>query len=92
MITGRISKRQQEKETLEAQLAVEQKKQEFCSAEQIIFFLTQLQKGDYRNPVHRRCTISIFIRAIYLYDDNFIIYLNGSNQPIVLEDVFLDEA
>lgn len=92
MITERITKRQQEKVALEAQLAIEQKKGAFCSKEKVIFFLQQLQKGSYSNPVHRRCTISIFIRAIYLYDDRFTIYLNGSNEPIVIEDVFLDEV
>lgn len=92
MITERINKRQQEKEALEAQLAIEQKKDAFCSKEKVIFFLQQLQKGNYENPVHRRCTISIFIRAIYLYDDRFTIYLNGSNEPIAIEDVFLDEV
>ena len=92
MVTERINMRQQDKEALEAQLAVEQKKERLLSANEVTAFLSKLQKGDYKNPVHRRCTISIFIRAIYLYDDRFTIYLNGSNQPIALENVFLDEV
>lgn len=76
MVTERITKRQQEKEALEAQLAVEQKKELLLSADEVKSFLTKLQKGDYRNPVHRR----------------FTIYLNGSNQPIVIEYILLDEV
>ena len=44
-IMARIDKRQSEKEALEAQLAVEAKKERILSAEQVSHFLTALKKG-----------------------------------------------
>ena len=35
--------------------------------------------------------INIFLRAIYLYDDRFTLILNGSDTPITIDDILLDE-
>ncbi len=92
MITERINKRQAEKDALEAQLAIEMKKQVILSGKQVSAFLSSLQKGNYDSPTNRRAMINIFVHSIYLYDDRFTLYLNGSNQPIVIEDILLDEV
>ena len=35
--------------------------------------------------------INIFLRAVYLYDDRFTLVLNGSDTPITIDDILLDE-
>ena len=93
MITERINKRQQEKEALEAQLAIEQKKDAFCSKEKVIFFLQQLQKGNYENPfIDAAPSVFSFARFTFTMTASPSTYLNGSNEPIAIEDVFLDEV
>ena len=35
--------------------------------------------------------INIFLSAVYLYDDKFMLVLNGGNVPITISDMLLDE-
>lgn len=35
---------------------------------------------------------NIFVGAIYLFDDKFRIILNGSEKPIEIDDVLIDEV
>ena len=91
MIMDRIDKRQKEKEALEAQLAVEVKKERILSAEQVSHFLMALKNGDINDDFNRRSIINIFVNKIYLFDDHFTLILNGSGQPITIDDIMLDE-
>ena len=91
MITDRIEKRQHEKEALQAQLAVEMAKQITLTAPQVRAYLYALKQGDKNDENIKRGIINIFLRAVYLYDDRFTLILNGSNTPIAIDDILLDE-
>ena len=91
MITERIEKRRQEKEDLQAQLAIEMNKQIVFTAPQIRAFLNSLKKGNVNDTNNRRGIINIFLRAIYLFDDRLTLILNGGDKPIVIDDILLDD-
>ncbi|WP_300278901.1 hypothetical protein, partial [uncultured Subdoligranulum sp.] len=84
-------KRQHEKEELQAQLAVEMAKQVTLTAPQVRAYLYSLRQGDKNDENIKRGIINIFLRAIYLYDDRFTLILNGSDTPITIDDILLDE-
>ena len=91
MITERIEKRQKEKEELQAQLAIEMNKQVRLSAADIRAYLYALKYGDKNDENTKRGIINIFLRAVYLFDETFTLILNGSDKPIVIDDILLDE-
>lgn len=91
MITERIEKRQHEKEELQAQLSVEMAKQVTLTAPQVRAYLYSLRQGDKNDESIKRGIINIFLRAVYLYDDRFTLVLNGSDTPITIDDILLDE-
>ena len=91
MITERIEKRQHEKEELQAQLAVEMAKQVTLTAPQVRAYLYSLKQRAKNDENIRRGIINIFLRAVYLYDDRFTLVLNGSDTPITIDDILLDE-
>ena len=91
MITERIEKRQHEKEELQAQLAVEMAKQVTLTAPQVRTYLYSLRQGDKSDENIKRGIINIFLRAVYLYDGRFTLVLNGSDTPITIDDILLDE-
>ena len=90
-IMERINKRQEEKAELEAQLAIEAKKERVISAQEVTHFLSVLQKSNFDDPLNRRAVINIFLNKIYLYDDKFRLVLNGSGQPVEIDNIMLDE-
>ena len=91
MITERIEKRQKEKEELQAQLAIEMNKQVRVSAPDIRAYLYALKHGDKNDENTKRGIINIFLRAVYLFNETFTLILNGSDKPIVIDDILLDE-
>ena len=86
-----INKRQEEKAELEAQLAIEDKKERVISAQKVTRFLSVLQKSNFNDLLNRRAVINIFLNKIYLYDDKFRLVLNGSGQPVEIDNIMLDE-
>ena len=90
-IMERINKRQEEKAELEAQLAIEAKKERIISAQEVTHFLSVLQKSNFDDPLNRRAVINIFLNKIYLYDDKFRLVLNGSGQPVEIDNIMLDD-
>ena len=48
-------------------------------------------QGDNNDENIKRGIINIFLRAVYLYDDRFTLLLNGSDTPITIDDILLDE-
>ena len=90
-IMERINKRQEEKAELETQLAIEAKKERIISAQEVTHFLSVLQKSNFDDPLNRRAVINIFLNKIYLYDDKFRLVLNGSGQPVEIDNIMLDE-
>ena len=92
MITERIEKRQKEKEELQAQLAIEMNKQVRLSAPRhqrrtsmrsnMAIRMMRIQNGE--------LSISSFGPSICLMKPSPLI-LNGSDKPIVIDDILLDE-
>lgn len=89
MITGRINKRKAERDQLEAQLAVEKQKQVLLTGNEVKHFLERIKTGS--SAVDRKAIVNIFVRAVYLFDDKFTLVLNGSGQPITIDDALVDE-
>lgn len=54
-------------------------------------YLYSLRQGDKNDENIKRGIINIFLRAVYLYDDRFTLVLNGSDTPITIDDILLDE-
>lgn len=92
MISERIQKRQQDKSLLESQLAIEKSKQVILTEPQIIEFLNKIRSATLNDERKRKSIINIFVRAIYLYDDQCTIILNGSDKPIVLDNVLINNV
>ena len=90
-IMERIHKREEEKAELEAQLAIEMGRLVILTEPQVKSFLTRLRSADLSDLNKRKGLINIFVRAIYLKNDRFTLILNGSGQPIVIDDILLDE-
>ena len=91
MITERIAKREKEKAELEAQLAIEMKRLVILTEPQIHLFLKKLQASDMNDINDRRSLINIFVREIYLKNDRFTMILNGSGQPVQVNNILLDD-
>ena len=90
-ITERLEKREQEKEAVQAQLAIEINKQATFTDPQIKEFLYALKRGDVNNENMRRGIVNIFLQAIYLYDDRMTLVLNGGEKPVAIDNILLDE-
>ena len=71
--------------------AVEMAKQVTLTAPQVRAYLYSLRQGDKNDENIKRGIINIFLRAVYLYDDRFTLVLNGSDTPITIDDILLDE-
>ena len=90
-IQERIGKRKVEKKEIEAQIAVEENRETFFTAEQIRAFLYSLKNGNVNDENNRRGIVNIFLNAVYLYDDKFTLILNGGNVPLTISDILLEE-
>jgi len=90
-IQERIGKRKVEKKDIEAQIAIEENRETFFTAEQIRAFLYSLKNGNVNDENNRRGIVNIFLNAVYLYDDKFTLILNGGNVPLTISDILLEE-
>jgi hypothetical protein len=89
---GQVLERKKE---LETQLAIENNKASVnINEEQIIFFLNKLKKGDPNDKYNRKALISVFVIAIYLYDDpdknkkiTYVLSVNG--KPVEITETIL---
>ena len=61
------------------------------TAPQVKAYLYSLRQGDKNDENIKRGIINIFLRAVYLYDDRFTLVLNGSDTPVTIDDILLDE-
>jgi len=91
MITERIKKRENERNELNEQIAIEMSREITFTEPQVKAFLHSLKKGSITDEQNRRGIINIFLQAIYLKDDSFTLMLNGGSKPIVIDDILLDD-
>ncbi len=47
--------------------------------------------GDKNDENVKRGIINVFLRAVYLYDGTSNLILNGSDKPIYIDNILLDE-
>ena len=59
---------------------------------EVKFFLQGLRKGDVDSKRYRKALITIFVNAIYLYDDKITYVFNIGNDPVTLPFEYLEEA
>ena len=76
---------------LEESLTNEMKNQSVISEPQIRFFLNSLKKGDTSDIKYRKALITLFVNAIYLYDDKMTIVFNSGGEPVTIDDLLLSE-
>ena len=51
-----------------------------------------LRKGDVDSKRYRKALVTIFVNAIYLYDDKITYVFNIGNDPVTLPFEYLEEA
>lgn len=76
---------------LEESLETEMKNQVVLSEPQIRFFLNSLKKGNTSDIKYRKALITLFVNAIYLYDDKMTIVFNSGDEPVTVDDLLLSE-
>lgn len=91
LISERITAKRLERKSIERDLAVELKKSVTLTEPEIRFFLTALKSGDINDLKYRRTLIKILVNSVYLYDDRMTIVFNAGDEPVVVDDILLDE-
>ncbi|MBR5112729.1 MAG: hypothetical protein IK097_04820, partial [Clostridia bacterium] len=91
-VAARIKERCAERDELVEKLETEKRKEFILSVEEIRAFLYKLKNGKDDNYLYRRGLINIFVKEIYLYDDRMTIFFHGSDKPIVVTDILLENA
>ena len=90
MITERINKRQEEKDELLKQLAIEENKCFTVSEMDVKIYLDYIKNLPDIDISKRRVLINIFVNSIYLYDDRMTIIFNASNKKLSQVDIPFD--
>ena len=76
---------------LEENLENETRNQSVISEVQIRFFLNSLKKGDTSDIKYRKALITMFVNAIYLYDDKMTIAFNSGDDHVTIDYLLLSE-
>ncbi len=92
LINERITAKREERAGIEKDLAIEIKKSVALTEPEIRSFLTKLKKGNINDIKYRQALITVFVNSIYLFDDNRLtIIFNADKEPVVVDNVLLDE-
>lgn len=59
---------------------------------EVKFFLHGLRKGDVDSKRYRKALVTIFVNAIYLYDDKITYVFNIGNDPVTLPFEYLEDV
>lgn len=86
-ITKRLEQREAEKAKLEKQLAKEKRKQPGLQLSHVLAFLQYLRDLPGDSEIKRKSLISIFVNAVYLYDDYYTITFNAGNTTLRSENI-----
>ena len=82
---------EREQGMIENEIAIEEKAYPILSVPKIKFFLNALKKGNINDMKYRKTLISVFVNAIYLYDDKITLIFNSGDKPITINDLLLSE-
>ena len=82
-IQERLSALEKEKDGIEGEIALEQIKKPFITAEQVRFYLEHFRQGDIDINDKEYCQdiIDVFVRAVYVFDDKYYITYYYTNDP-----------
>lgn len=86
-----VSKLNEEKGTLELELATEQASTVSLTISEIKFFLNSLKKGRADDILYRKTLVNVFVNRIYLYDDRMTIIFNTGDKPVEVNDELLQK-
>lgn len=90
LITNRIQEKNKERLELENQLRAEAKTQQLLTSPQIKFFLNKLKNDGSNDLKTRKALISVFVNAIYLYNNKITIILNVGSHPTKITKELVD--
>ncbi len=91
LLSERITQKRADKGEIEKALAHELMDKCEIDETEIAFFLTALKNGNIEDINHRRAIITIFVDAIFLYDDHATIVFNASGKPVSTNYAFVDK-
>lgn len=87
-----MSRLSDEHNALESEYALEQASAVTLTVDEVKFFLTQLRNGRADNLEYRKTLITVFVNAIYLFDDRLTIFFNSGDTPVNIDEALLSEA
>lgn len=87
-----MSRLSDEHNALESEYALEQASSVTLTVDEVKFFLTQLRNGRADNLEYRKTLITVFVNAIYLFDDRLTIFFNSGDTPVNIDEALLSEA
>lgn len=90
LINDSLTKRRNELEDVEKQIAVEKMNFTNLTKDQIKSFLLLIKNGNKNDIKYRKTLISIFVNKIYLYDDRLTIIFNVGSNPITADVPIID--
>lgn len=87
-----MSRLSDEHNALESEYALEQASAVTLTVDEVKFFLTQLRNSRADNLEYRKTLITVFVNAIYLFDDRLTIFFNSGDTPVNIDEALLSEA
>ena len=85
VLLEKIADVEKETNSLEKELAKQEKKQLDITVDNIKYFLTGLRDGYVDTPKYRKTLINALVNRIYLYDDKMIIIINTQNESVDID-------
>lgn len=91
-VKSRMLSLESEKADIEKGIARELIKEPELERDQIIFYLEQFRKGDMESEEWKLSLVEMFLQAVYVYDDNYVITLNYSGSKNKISKKIADKA
>ena len=92
LLSERITKKQEEKASLEKMLANEEMTKNELDETEVKFFLHHLKNGSFDDLEYKRALIAVFVNSIHLYDDGRVrMIFNASDRAVEVDCELLDE-
>jgi len=85
VLLEKIADVEKETNSLEKELAKQEKKQLDITVDNIKYFLSGLRDGYVDTPKYRKTLINALVNRIYLYDDKMIIIINTQNESVDID-------
>lgn len=88
-IAARIRDREDELENIKLAIAEQELVQEKFDEKQILYYLSNITKGDRSNIRYAQSLVDTFINSVYVYEDKVVICYNltGDGSKIAIEDI-----